>query len=302
MNPGDPLMAAGLDSLASVEFTNMLEAVFKIKLPATLIFDYPSAASISDYIVTRLNAAAPAAAPPPAASAAAQAAHDASIERLVLSLAAGITGEASLGIDQPLMAAGLDSLGAVELRNSLQSSFAIEMPSTLVFDYPTVMSMAGYIASRLQPVVSSVDVAARIPPGALSSWSALAEGVAMTSLATRSPKVGSLTGHWAVMAVIRIRIWSLACCSLRASSALLYQRWTGRRWSLLSAGISRIRLAASDQPRQGRVRACAFPAFKYVTEPLTQSPICAFAGSPCSWMASTSLIRPPLGSLRTRWS
>lgn len=194
IGPHEPLMAAGLDSLASVEFTNMLEAEFKIKLPSTLIFDYPSAASISDYIVTRLSAAAPASALPPAASAAEQAAHNESIERLVISLAVGITGDTDLGTDQPLMAAGLDSLGAVELRNSLESSFAIEMPSTLVFDYPTVKSMAGYIASRLGPVISSVTVTDSMTSGALSSRSALMEGAAMTSLATRSPKVNRWPG------------------------------------------------------------------------------------------------------------
>jgi len=55
----------------------------------------------------------------------------------------------AVGADDALMAAGLDSLGSVELKNALERRSGIELPSTLVFDYPTVNALAGFLAVKL---------------------------------------------------------------------------------------------------------------------------------------------------------
>lgn len=53
-----PLVQAGMDSLATVELSQRLGNVFGVSLPATLVFDYPTVASIASFIGHKLGAAA----------------------------------------------------------------------------------------------------------------------------------------------------------------------------------------------------------------------------------------------------
>lgn len=53
--------------------------------------------------------------------------------------------------DEPLMEAGLDSIGAVELRNSVATKFGVELPATVTFDHPSVAALADYLAAKVAP-------------------------------------------------------------------------------------------------------------------------------------------------------
>ncbi|CAL6305119.1 unnamed protein product [Bathycoccus prasinos] len=55
--------------------------------------------------------------------------------------ASGLFGLKSLEINEPFMDSGLDSLGLLELRQSVMQHFDIDLPSTVSFDYPTSREM-----------------------------------------------------------------------------------------------------------------------------------------------------------------
>ncbi|GAA3463299.1 acyl transferase domain-containing protein/NAD(P)-dependent dehydrogenase (short-subunit alcohol dehydrogenase family)/acyl carrier protein [Saccharothrix longispora] len=60
INPGRPFGEIGFDSLAAVELRNVLDSVTGMRLPATLVFDYPTPRALAGHIVTRLVGLAPA--------------------------------------------------------------------------------------------------------------------------------------------------------------------------------------------------------------------------------------------------
>ena len=99
------------------------------------------------------------------------------IAALIRGAVASVLG-ADVGADQPLVEAGLDSLGenvgllwlrawslcstsdlahhspnagAVELRNEIGKAVGMELPGTLVFDYPSISAISGMLAAKLQP-------------------------------------------------------------------------------------------------------------------------------------------------------
>ena len=73
------------------------------------------------------------------------------MEEQVASIVASVLGS-QVAPSQPLMEAGLDSLGAVELRNALSAAFAVQLPPTVTLDYPSIAALAAYIASVAAPI------------------------------------------------------------------------------------------------------------------------------------------------------
>ncbi|MET7851832.1 type I polyketide synthase [Streptomyces avermitilis] len=59
ISPYTEFVQLGLDSLVAVELKNALEAAFRIPLPLTMAFDYPSAAVLGEFIGKRLEQARP---------------------------------------------------------------------------------------------------------------------------------------------------------------------------------------------------------------------------------------------------
>ncbi|MHB1132624.1 MAG: SDR family NAD(P)-dependent oxidoreductase [Chloroflexota bacterium] len=86
--------------------------------------------------------------------------------------------KASRGIDprQPLNELGLDSLMAVELRNALSASVGRPLPATLLFDYPTIEDLTGFLLRELLP--AEPPPASSLADSASESGSANAQSAA----------------------------------------------------------------------------------------------------------------------------
>lgn len=72
------------------------------------------------------------------------------IQGFLVAQLAGLLGQ-EVPQDQPFMEAGLDSLAAVELRNTLSSKFSLDLPASLLFDYPTIASLSSFLLASMRP-------------------------------------------------------------------------------------------------------------------------------------------------------
>jgi len=61
----------------------------------------------------------------------------------------GLDGARVIDERQPLQEMGLDSLMAVELRNTLAAQFEVSLPSTLAIDHPSVEALSAFIFDKL---------------------------------------------------------------------------------------------------------------------------------------------------------
>jgi len=176
---GMPLItpSQGLAALASVLSSHSMQASSSCMAAVPVVwstfltrFQKKHQAVFSEFVASPQSTAAVPDLPPPASTqslaahtmtAVTRPAEQAGISRDVVhsqvqSAIQAVLGEV-VGDMQPLMAAGLDSLGAVELRNSLQSQLGLELPSTLIFDYPTVTALVDFLHPQLISAIPDSD-------------------------------------------------------------------------------------------------------------------------------------------------
>jgi len=150
----------------AVELRNALTGAFAVELPPTIAIDYPTITALAELIYSKAPASAPqqpapAGVSPELSEPAPAAVSRDSIRAAVSAAVADILG-ATAAVDsrQPLMEAGLDSLGAVELRNALQSRFGVQLPATVVIDYPSVDALTAFVATLVTPAAGAVSLVA----------------------------------------------------------------------------------------------------------------------------------------------
>jgi acyl carrier protein len=78
--------------------------------------------------------------------------------QIVGSLAAEILGAEQIDSDGAFQPGSLDSISAVELSNRISHAVGVDLPGTLVFDYPTVPALATFMNEKISGSASNMPV------------------------------------------------------------------------------------------------------------------------------------------------
>ncbi|MER6074408.1 type I polyketide synthase [Streptomyces sp. NPDC001817] len=155
----------GLDSLAAIELRNALAETSGVRLPATLMFDYPNAEALARFLLEELD---PPAVAPSRTPVSAVLEPETLVDRLAgleeaeqLRIVLDVVREqvalvrhaepGSIDVRRGFTEMGLDSLAAIELRNALAEASGVRLPATLMFDYPNAEALARFLLEELDP-------------------------------------------------------------------------------------------------------------------------------------------------------
>jgi acyl transferase domain-containing protein/acyl carrier protein len=102
---------------------------------------------------------------------------------------------------RPLQEMGLDSLMALQLRNSLASSLGRPLPATLLFDHPTLEALLGFLGRELIPADEVASEPKRRPEKVRPASTDGSEPIAVVGMSCRLPGgVRSPEDFWRLLA------------------------------------------------------------------------------------------------------
>ena len=145
-----PLMDVGLNSTLSIQLTTQLESTLQLDLPGALVFDYPTVRELAAHL-SSLAGNSPAlqdqsTVQAPEMTNVIDNSSNSRLQAVVSELVSSFTQE-DLDDTTPLMEGGLTSATVIQLTSALEDAVAVELPGTLLFDYPTIASLVQYLAS-----------------------------------------------------------------------------------------------------------------------------------------------------------
>jgi acyl carrier protein len=144
VNVDHQLMEYGMTSSQAVDFAAEVEHAFGLSIPSTLIFDYPTIDDVSSFLEGKINS-------PEMPTEAHTKMSDHSIRDLI---STSLEEEVGFELDDTL--SGLNSSQAVAFVTKLNTMLDLELPSTLVFDYPNIDGIVSAISSKMElPIESS---------------------------------------------------------------------------------------------------------------------------------------------------
>ena len=114
----------------------------------------------------------------------------------------GLTGGQPLARRRGLFDQGLDSLTAVELRDRLAAEFGLELPTTIVFERPTIEALAAFLAEAAPESDGQEQTAlpAVLSGGPVDGGELADDAVAVIGMACRLPGASSPEQFWALLA------------------------------------------------------------------------------------------------------
>ncbi|MCH8147569.1 MAG: SDR family NAD(P)-dependent oxidoreductase [Planctomycetes bacterium] len=112
--------------------------------------------------------------------------------------ALGLDPSASLDPHKPLTELGLDSLMILELRNSLCKTFDHSLPSTVVFDYPTIDALSEYLGGILTLDIQPAEPCSSVDAGE-NVGRAQSEAVAIIGMSCRVPGAADPEAFWQLL-------------------------------------------------------------------------------------------------------
>ncbi|HUH71890.1 MAG TPA: acyl carrier protein, partial [Mycobacterium sp.] len=96
--------------------------------------------------------------------------------------------ESDLEVDRPLAELGLNSLMAMAIRREAELFVGIELSATMLFNHPTVASLADYLAKVVAPQADSeIDEIAELSASAGSTLDSLFDRIESSSITAEGP-------------------------------------------------------------------------------------------------------------------